>query len=71
MIFLGILGGVLVAAGLAGLGWCIAQGYRIRAEGGTGAEVAAKLKGLIAVNLASVAGAALGLALLTAYFVLR
>jgi hypothetical protein len=71
MIFLAILGAILVTAGLVGLGHCIREGYRIRREGGTQAEVAGRLRGLITVNLASVAGAALGLALLTAYFVLR
>jgi hypothetical protein len=71
MIFLAILGAVLVTAGLVGLAHCVREGYRARREGGTPAEMTARLRGLVAVNLASVAGAALGLALLTAYFVLR
>lgn len=71
MILLAILGAVLVAGGLVGLGYCIREGYRIRGAGLPSAEVNARLRRLVSVNLASVAGAALGLALLTAYFVLR
>lgn len=66
LIILVILGGLMIAAGLFGLGYCIAQGFRIR--GGTlpADQVQAKLQGLIAVNLGSVALAALGLAVLLA-----
>jgi hypothetical protein len=71
MILVAILGSALVAAGLAGLGYCIAQGYRIRGSGLAPAEVTVRLRRLIAVNLAAVGAAGLGLALLTMYFVLR
>jgi hypothetical protein len=55
-------GVVLTLAGLAGLGWCILQGLRIRRAGLPPAEVHARLHKLIAINLGSVAVAALGLA---------
>jgi hypothetical protein len=70
MILLAVLGGALVAAGLAGLFYCIAQGYRIRGAGLEPAEVTRRLRGLLIVNMASVGAAGLGLAMLTAYFVL-
>jgi hypothetical protein len=60
-----------VAAGLGGLFYCIWQGYRIRSAGLPPEAVTARLRALIAVNLASVAAAGLGLACLTLYFVLR
>ncbi len=66
MIILTIIGGVLVAAGLFGLGWCIAQGFRVRGGKLPQDQVQAKLQSLIAINLGSVALAALGLALLLA-----
>lgn len=71
MILFAILGGALVVAGLAGLAYCIREGYRIRREALPPAQVNVRLRGLVTVNLASVAGAALGLACLTLYFVLR
>jgi hypothetical protein len=71
MILLAIIGGALVAAGLAGLGYCVREGYRIRGSGLAPAEINARLRGLIVVNMAAVGAAALGLAVLTAYFVLR
>lgn len=71
MILLAILGAVLVLAGLGGLAHCIGEGYRIRREAPPPEIATARLRRLVVVNLASVAGAALGLALLTLYFVLR
>lgn len=71
MILLGILGGLLVVAGVGGLGYCIREAARIRRAGPSTPETVARLRGLIAVNLASVGGAALGLACLTMYLLLR
>jgi hypothetical protein len=71
MILLAVLGVLLIAAGIAGLAHCIHQAARIRKAGPSTPETVARLRGLIAVNLASVGGAALGLACLTMYFVLR
>jgi hypothetical protein len=63
---LAVLGGVMVAAGLFGLGYCIRTGFRIRREGGAPEAIRAELHRLVAVNLGSVALAALGLGLLIA-----
>jgi hypothetical protein len=60
------LGLLLALLGLGGLGWCIAQGFRIRRASLPPAEVHARLHRLLAVNLGSVALAALGLAILVA-----
>ncbi len=60
-----ILPGVLLTlAGLGGLGWCILRGFRIRRAALPAEAVHAELHRLVAINLASVAGAALGLGLL-------
>lgn len=63
-------GGVLVAAGLAGLGWCIAQGLAIRRAPPDPAAARALLSRMAAVNLASVGTAAIGLALVLAGLIL-
>ena len=63
---LALLGLVLTIAGLAGLGYCILQGMRIRGAALPASEIHARLHRLIAVNLGSVALAALGLAVLLA-----
>jgi hypothetical protein len=63
---LAALGLLMALLGLGGLGWCIAQGFRIRRAGLPPAEVHARLHRLLAVNLGSVAVAALGLAILVA-----
>lgn len=60
------LGLTVTIAGLVGLGYCIVQGLRIRRAGLPPAEIHARLHRLLAVNLASVALAALGLAILVA-----
>ena len=61
-----LLGLLLTLAGLGGLAWCILQGLRIRRAALSAAEIHARLHRLVAVNLASVALAALGLAALIA-----
>ena len=60
------LGALLTAAGLAGLVYCILQGFRIRRAGLPPEAIHARLHRLLAINLGSVALAALGLALLVA-----
>ncbi len=57
---------MLTLVGLGGLGWCIAQGLRIRRAALPPAEIHARLHRLIAINLGSVGLAALGLAVLVA-----
>jgi hypothetical protein len=63
---LAFLGLGLTLAGLAGLAWCIIQGLRIRRAALPPGEVHARLHRMIAVNLGSVALAALGLAVICA-----
>lgn len=58
------IGLLLTLAGLFGLGWCIWRGLQIRRSALPPKEVHAALHGLIALNLGSVATAALGLGLL-------
>lgn len=65
--FAGVL---LVVAGLGGLGYCILEGYRSRGSGVPAEEVTARLHRLIAVNLGSVALAALGLAVVVVGLIL-
>jgi hypothetical protein len=60
------LGLIVTLAGLAGLGFCIVEGLRIRRARLPPAEIHARLHRLLAVNLGSVALAALGLAILLA-----
>ena len=60
------LGLVLTLGGLFGLGWCIAAGFRIRRAGLPADQIHARLHKLLAINLGSVALAALGLAILVA-----
>lgn len=61
-----LLGLLLTVAGLGGLGWCIVQGLRIRRAALPPPEIHARLHRLVAINLGSVALAALGLAALIA-----
>jgi len=63
LILVAVAGAVLVLAGLGGLGYCIRRGYAIRGAGLPAEEIRASLHRLIAINLASVGTAALGLAL--------
>lgn len=60
------IGLLLALLGLGGLGWCIAQGFRIRRASLPAKEVHAQLHKLLAVNLGSVGVAAIGLAMLVA-----
>ncbi|MBA3325597.1 MAG: hypothetical protein H0T41_10200 [Rhodobacteraceae bacterium] len=61
-----ILGVLIVAAGLFGLGYCIRAGFVIRREKPAPEVARARLQRLVAVNLGSVGLAALGLALVVA-----
>jgi hypothetical protein len=58
-----VLGVIVVAAGVAGLTYCIQQGFAIRRAGLPPATANARLQRLVAINLGSVALAGLGLAL--------
>ena len=60
------LGAALVAAGLAGLGYCIRVGFLIRRAKPPPDVARTQLQRLVAVNLGSVGLAALGLALVVA-----
>ena len=60
------IGLFVTICGLAGLGWCIAQGLHIRRGGLAPDEMHARLHRLLAINLGSVGVAALGLAALVA-----
>lgn len=61
-----ILGAILAAAGLGGLGYCIRAGFAIRRDKPAPEVARARLQRLVAVNLASVGLATLGLALVVA-----
>ncbi len=61
MIALAYIGVLMVVAGMAGLGYCIRAGIRIRTEKPAPEVARARLQKLVAVNLGSVAAAALGL----------
>lgn len=63
LIFPGIL---MTTAGLAGLGYCVIEGLRIRRAGLPPQEIHSRLHKLLAVNLGSVGLAALGLAFVVA-----
>ena len=70
MISLKIIGGLLIAAGMVGLTWCIYRGYRLARAGLPPEDTRRRLRRLVPVNLASVAAAGLGLAILLAGFLL-
>ncbi|MEM8570424.1 MAG: hypothetical protein AAGG56_05880 [Pseudomonadota bacterium] len=59
-----LLGALLIAAGLFGLGYCIWKGFQIRRSNLPSETVNSVLHRLIAVNLGSVALATFGLVLL-------
>jgi hypothetical protein len=61
MYLFAILGLFLTVTGVAGLGYCVVQGLRIRGGKLPPAEIHARLHRLIAINLGSVALSALGL----------
>lgn len=60
----------MVAAGMAGLTWCIYRGYRLVRTELPPEAMRAQLQRLVPVNLASVGIAGLGLAVLLASFLL-
>jgi hypothetical protein len=64
-----VLGGILVAAGIFGLGYCIRAGYAIRRDKPAPEVARVVLQRLVAVNLASVGCAAIGLGLIVVGFV--
>jgi hypothetical protein len=55
------IGAVLTVAGLAGLGYCVAVALRAKREGLQGEAMEARLRGLVAWNLGSLAVSAIGL----------
>jgi len=59
-----LLGLFLTVTGLAGLGYCVLQGIRMRGKNLPPEEIHARLHRLIAVNLGSIALSALGLGVL-------
>ena len=59
-----LLGLILTVTGLAGLGYCVLQGIKIRGGKLPPDEIHARLHRLVAINLGSVALSALGLAVL-------
>ena len=59
-----LLGLFLTVTGLAGLGYCVLQGIRMRGKNLPLEEIHARLHRLIAVNLGSIALSALGLGVL-------
>ena len=65
-----VLGGPLVAAGIFGLGYCIRASYAIRRDKPSPEATRAILHRLVAVNLASVGSAAIGLGMIVMGFVL-
>ncbi|TPE48287.1 hypothetical protein [Amaricoccus solimangrovi] len=70
MMLVVILGGIMVAAGLIGLGYCVRAGFRIRREKPAPDVAEARFRLLLVVNFASVGLAALGLGLLVVGLVL-
>jgi hypothetical protein len=66
MKFLLLPGLILTAAALAGLTYCIVQGFQIRRANLPPEAIHARLHRLLGINLGSVALAALGLTLLVA-----
>ncbi|QPH54680.1 hypothetical protein [Pontivivens ytuae] len=61
MTWLIILGTITTILGLGGLGYCIREAARVKREGLTPEEAQPRLRALIAINLASVCVAAMGL----------
>lgn len=66
MTILIIIGAVTAALGLAGLGYCIREAVRIRKGGIPAEQSAAKLRALVAVNMAAVGVAFIGLGMAVA-----
>ncbi len=66
MTLLVLLGALLTALGLFGLGYCIRQGFVIRRDKPSPEVARSALQRLVAVNLGSVALATIGLVLVVA-----
>jgi len=66
-----ILGVAMVAAGLSGLGYCVREGVIIRRDKPAPDLARTRLRKLVAVNLGSVAVAALGLGVIVIGLTLR
>lgn len=65
-----ILGALMVAAGLGGLAYCVRVGFAIRRDKPAPEIVRDRLQKLVAINLGSVALAALGLGVIVVGLVL-
>ncbi|SOH95418.1 hypothetical protein SAMN06273572_11093 [Monaibacterium marinum] len=70
MTILIVIGAVTTFLGIAGLGYCIREAMRIRTGGMSPEESKVKLRGLVAVNMAAVGVAFLGLAMVVAGVIL-
>ena len=70
MTILIVIGAVTTFLGLAGLGYCIREAARIRSGAAEGQDTGAKLRGLVAVNMAAVGVAFIGLALVVVGLIL-
>jgi hypothetical protein len=57
------IGALLALGGLTGLGYCIAVALKAKRAGLQGAEMEARLRGLVPVNLGALAVSTLGLML--------
>lgn len=60
------IGAALALGGLVGLGYCIVVATRAKRAGLEGEEMAARLRGLVALNLGALGVSALGLMLVVA-----
>ncbi len=58
------IGTALAIAGLAGLGYCIGKAVVLRRQAREGTDVGQKLQGLVAINMASLGGGGIGLAMI-------
>jgi hypothetical protein len=65
------IGTALSVAGVGGLIWCILLALKARRQGLPGAEMRARLQGIVTYNLAALAVSALGLMLVVAGLMLR
>ena len=70
MTLLIVIGAVTTLLGVAGLGYCIREAARVRGGTLTPEERTAKLRGLVAINMAAVGVAFLGLALVVVGLIL-
>ena len=70
MEFLIYVGTALALGGLAGLGYCIRKAMALKRQAKDGADVKKQLQGLVAINMAALGGAAIGLAMIVTGIVL-